>query len=53
MKQSVSGAPVSAAAAAGAMALIVARTEPNHLVLGVNTTRWSYGSAPRCDSTPP
>lgn len=37
MKQSVSGAPVSAAAAAGAMALIVARTEPNHLVLGVNT----------------
>lgn len=37
MTQSVSGAPVSAAAAAGAMALVVARTEPDHLVLGVNT----------------
>ena len=37
MRQNVAGTPVSAAAAAGAMALIVARTEPNHLVLGVNT----------------
>lgn len=37
MTQSVAGTPVSAAAAAGAMALIVARTEPNHLLLGVNT----------------
>jgi 60 kDa SS-A/Ro ribonucleoprotein len=37
MKQPVMGAPVSAASAAAAMALIVARTEPNHLVVGVNT----------------
>jgi len=37
MRQNVMGASLSAAEAAGAMALIVARTEPNHLVLGINT----------------
>jgi 60 kDa SS-A/Ro ribonucleoprotein len=37
MNQAVIGAPVTAASAAAAMALIVARTEPNHLVVGVNT----------------
>jgi 60 kDa SS-A/Ro ribonucleoprotein len=37
MKQAVIGAPVTAASAAAAMALIVARTEPNHLIVGVNT----------------
>ena len=37
MRQPIMGSPISAAQAAGAMALIVARTEPNHLILGVNT----------------
>lgn len=37
MAAQIMGAPTSAAQAAAAMALIVARTEPNHLFLGVNT----------------
>jgi 60 kDa SS-A/Ro ribonucleoprotein len=37
MTWGASGMPVSAAEAAAAMALVVARTEPNHLFLGVDT----------------
>jgi 60 kDa SS-A/Ro ribonucleoprotein len=37
MQAPVMGAPVSAAEAAAAMALVLARTEPGHVVLGVNT----------------
>jgi len=37
MAWSAAGMPVSAAEAAAAMALVVARTEPNHLFLGVDT----------------
>jgi 60 kDa SS-A/Ro ribonucleoprotein len=37
MGQKVGGTTVSAATAAAAMALIVVRTEPNHLILGINT----------------
>ena len=37
MRQPIMGSPITAAQAAGAMALIIARTEPNHLMLGVNT----------------
>lgn len=37
MRQVVTGAPFSAASAAAAMALIVARTEPDHQFVGINT----------------
>ncbi len=37
MRQFASAAPMSAAAAAGAMALIMAKTEPNNLIVGINT----------------
>lgn len=37
MKQVVAGSSVSAAEAAAAMGLIIVRTEPNHLIIGINT----------------
>jgi 60 kDa SS-A/Ro ribonucleoprotein len=47
MRQVVTGSSVSAAEAAAAMALIVARTEPNHLFLGVNTAPVELRISPR------
>jgi 60 kDa SS-A/Ro ribonucleoprotein len=47
MTMAAGGIPVPAAEAAAAMALIVARTEPDHLMLGVNTGPVELAISPR------
>lgn len=47
MTQAVTGTPMTCATAAAAMALIVARTEPNHVIFGVDTKPVELKTSPQ------